>query len=425
LLPTANKATLERLLCESSFCHGCKPEDPFPRFRAAGPIRETGGAYLAVDYVEGTSVDRALSKLGFTRKIRLFMDILTTLAAVHNHGYVYGNIHPRHFIVRSDGSIRLVDFFHVRKNGDFGVGVGLPGYQAPEQISGAEPLSGRTDVFVAAMWMFYALFKKWPYPGRKLLSPRYRLRKPSTYSAYVTPALNEILITALSRDASKRYANAGEMGDVLWRSFGASTVIDDFGVPFESRLRVAASDVVRLTGVILYPLRTVALFLFFLLLRLGPVAKVLVGSTAVLGIAGIVMGSLLQHSSSAPAMAEKMQEPKERREAGSSRPSPKWDLSKFSWLRREPVPPVPPPKPASCHIKFFTWPATRVSVGGTNLCEAPNPSDYAVEPGNSLIHFCRKDGKGCREVSLRGLVPGKHYALRFNLDDGKTVLEEE
>ena len=62
LLPTATKATLEQLLRESSFFHDCGPDDPFPVFRDAGRIRETGGAYLAVDYVEGKTVDGALSK---------------------------------------------------------------------------------------------------------------------------------------------------------------------------------------------------------------------------------------------------------------------------------------------------------------------------------------------------------------------------
>ncbi len=151
LLSTATAELTDRLVNEARFLRDAKSACALPALHAAGKIRETGGAFIASTFIEGISVSNTLNSSTLPEKARLFVMMLHVLRVVHSLGYVHCDINPRHFIMRPDGHIFLVDFFSVQKSGSISHGSGSWGYQAPEQKRRCDTVSQATDVFVMGL----------------------------------------------------------------------------------------------------------------------------------------------------------------------------------------------------------------------------------------------------------------------------------
>lgn len=103
---------------------------------AAGEI--AGLPYVATEYVRGLSLEELRASgqsLGEPAVRAIALDIVTALQALHQAGFVHGDISPSNVLIDDTGEIRLCDFGLAEKQGAKRSAIaGKPGYIAPEAV---------------------------------------------------------------------------------------------------------------------------------------------------------------------------------------------------------------------------------------------------------------------------------------------------
>ena len=192
-----------------------------------GADHDLGVTFLVMELVPGQTLKelrRAAGTLVPAEAVELVAQVAAALEATHARGIVHGDVTPRNVIVRPDGVVKLVDFgiarvldasrpFEVR--GRYG---SVP-YLAPEQVNGGPPEPG-SDVYALGLVLYELLVGEPPYTGRDtatVMAARLVADPPppSLRNAAVSPALERVILTALARDPSRRYAHAGELRQAL------------------------------------------------------------------------------------------------------------------------------------------------------------------------------------------------------------------
>lgn len=116
----------------------------FPRFYDSGFVN--GYRFAIVELLEPTEIPRT------ERAIAAYLlDVCDCVAALHRAGFVHRDIKPKNILRRAGGEIVLIDFGLIKRYSRFTVpredvsivsdkvvGVGTPGYAAPEQLIGGE-----------------------------------------------------------------------------------------------------------------------------------------------------------------------------------------------------------------------------------------------------------------------------------------------
>jgi serine/threonine-protein kinase len=195
--------------------------------------------FLVMEYVQGESLSklqRAAKATSERIPLRIASAILVAslhgLHAAHEAksesgeplGIVHRDVSPQNILVGADGVVRVLDFgiakamgrLHTTRDGEV---KGKAGYMAPEQLRGAE-VDARTDVYSASVVLWEVLAGQRLFSGD---SPEATMNMvleriappPSTLNADVPAALDALVLRGLSRDASKRFANAREMAIAL------------------------------------------------------------------------------------------------------------------------------------------------------------------------------------------------------------------
>ncbi len=192
---------------------------------------EDGSFYLVLTYVPGQDLKQELQQLGLfsDRKIRsLLSDLLPLLDFIHQRQITHGDIKPEN-LVRSQGQkLVLIDFGIALATsepaGQRIVGLGSPGYAAPEQMEQGKVLPA-SDLFglgitcvqlltgqlPAELWSQYSYtwIKGWQQALPKPLSPQLtlllnRMVHPSLSQRYaaVTEVLNDLQQLSLSSNSA-------------------------------------------------------------------------------------------------------------------------------------------------------------------------------------------------------------------------------
>ena len=150
----------------------CQDEDVLERFRAEArssgrlthpnvvSVYEIGeddcNAYLAMEYVEGGSVQELLrdgKPIPPGRATEILADACAGLVAAHEEGMIHRDIKPANLLLDDDGGVKVADFGLARrpKSADPRLThaahiVGTPYYMSPEQCGGGE-MDARSDIY--------------------------------------------------------------------------------------------------------------------------------------------------------------------------------------------------------------------------------------------------------------------------------------
>lgn len=134
---------------------------------------------------------------------------------------VHRDVSPQNVILGDDGTARLLDFGVAKARGRLhvtaeGIVKGKLGYMAPEQLLG-EALDRRTDVYAAAVVLWECLTTKRLFAEEPALAPLLGkpIQAPSTLAPDVPPALDAIVVKALSAQAAERYPTARAMAEAI------------------------------------------------------------------------------------------------------------------------------------------------------------------------------------------------------------------
>jgi serine/threonine-protein kinase len=139
-------------------------------------VTEGGQLYLAMEYLEGQGLDKLLEgverqghRLPVAGMLSLLDPVVATLEVAHARGIIHRDLKPENIFVKSDGSVRLVDFglmkdLSLAKLTEAGMIAGSPGYIAPEAWAGApRGIDHRVDVYALGVIVFRILAGTRPF----------------------------------------------------------------------------------------------------------------------------------------------------------------------------------------------------------------------------------------------------------------------
>jgi serine/threonine protein kinase len=187
-----------------------------------------GSCYVVMKYIEGRSLDRAISaeRLGFARIADICVQIAEALDYAHNKRFIHRDIKPANILLDTAGTVYVADFGlaiheetqHAHKD-EF---AGTCAYMSPEQIGPgtAHYFDHRTDIWSLGVVMYELLTRETPFAGRsdavridKILNQP--IRTPRSIDRSVPEELERICLSCLERPVEDRCASARELADRL------------------------------------------------------------------------------------------------------------------------------------------------------------------------------------------------------------------
>jgi serine/threonine protein kinase len=196
-----------------------------------------GNPYLIMDLLCGEDLQSRLTRdtrLPHEETVELGLALASALGAAHARGIVHRDIKPGNvFLARgADGEIvpKLLDFGISRPpltltGSDLSATprdelLGSPLYLSPEGVLGASNLDPRSDQYALGVLLYECVTGRPPYLEDTLFSlfkaiARGVILPPSEFVREVPPALERVILRALSRDPTKRFENMQALGAAL------------------------------------------------------------------------------------------------------------------------------------------------------------------------------------------------------------------
>lgn len=205
-------------------------------------VTSDGSMYLAMDYVDGPSIDQWVDKhvevLCPEDVVRLFLDVVRAVSHVHQKEVIHRDIKPSNILVDASGQVRVLDFglSHASHFDDetsltmTGQFLGSFAWASPEQQSGngETKLDERTDIYAMGLVLIRMLTGVKPLPahhGMQANGQHIKVNvlaealKNSTRTGWViSPALQAVILKATSLDMSQRQSSVNELEEDLQRS---------------------------------------------------------------------------------------------------------------------------------------------------------------------------------------------------------------
>ncbi len=184
-------------------------------------------AYIAMEYVDGPTLDEALSSPQPMTPRRVFSILGQTAVALdyaHQKGIVHRDIKPANIMIAADGNVKITDFgiAKITASEQFtmtGTIVGTPHYMAPEQVQG-QPVDGRADQFSLAVVAFEMLTGDKPFTGDQLTTVVYKIvAEDPPHVQRLNSTLNnqieQVLRKGLAKKPDARYPDCQAFVDAL------------------------------------------------------------------------------------------------------------------------------------------------------------------------------------------------------------------
>lgn len=180
-----------------------------------------GDSYFVMELVEGEALQQAVERHRAEKTQFPLADVVGTLDEIssaldtlHERGIIHRDVKPANLIRDPfrDRSV-LVDVGIARRYGQYTQIAGTPGYVAPEVFAGAEA-TARADVYGLACSAYTLLTLTPPFGDDDQAIARQCNGEPPLRPSVFRPelaAIDDILLTALSRDPMQRPASAGEL----------------------------------------------------------------------------------------------------------------------------------------------------------------------------------------------------------------------
>ena len=190
--------------------------------------------FLAMELLSGISLGEKLEEgaLDVDEALRVFVAIMSGVAAVHEAGVVHRDLKPDNvFLVQSRFQRRpepkVLDFGisklkepGMRELTTLGTVMGTPYYMAPEQISNTRDVDVRADVYSLGVMLYEALAGDVPYDGDSVLEI-FRAAQEAAATPLdevrsdVSPQLARIVARAMHADREQRFASVAELADAI------------------------------------------------------------------------------------------------------------------------------------------------------------------------------------------------------------------
>jgi len=191
-----------------------------------------GTPYLVMRFIEGKTLKAVLREglLPVSRVLAIIRPVTEALAYAHAQGVLHRDIKPSNILRANDGHIFLTDFglARIAQAGESTLSqdmlIGTPQYISPEQARG-EPATERSDLYSLGVVLFEMFTGRVPFsadtPYAVIHDHIYTpLPLPTSINPQLSPEIERVLLKALAKDASARYASATELMTALEQAAG-------------------------------------------------------------------------------------------------------------------------------------------------------------------------------------------------------------
>ncbi|MCE0761858.1 Stk1 family PASTA domain-containing Ser/Thr kinase [Pseudonocardia kujensis] len=180
--------------------------------------------YIVMEYVDGQTlreIVKTTGPLSQQRVIEVMADVCAALDFSHRHNIIHRDVKPANIMITRNGAVKVMDFGIARALGEgqnvtqTAAVIGTAQYLSPEQARG-EQVDARSDVYAAGCVLFELLTGEPPFTGDTPVAVAYQHvredpRRPSDVNPQIPPALDAVVLKALSKNPANRYQSAAEM----------------------------------------------------------------------------------------------------------------------------------------------------------------------------------------------------------------------
>ncbi len=186
-----------------------------------------GNHFIALEYVDGTDVDRLIKKRGalpFKRSLDIVKQVARALQHAFEQGIVHRDIKPANLLITRDGSVKLADMGLARSMEDAeetritraGTTVGTVDYMSPEQGRNSALADTRSDIYSLGCTWYEMLTGQVVFPEGSLTNKLQAHANesppdPRSISTDVPEAMVAVLYRMLAKQPDERYQTPDEL----------------------------------------------------------------------------------------------------------------------------------------------------------------------------------------------------------------------
>ena len=184
--------------------------------------------FIAMELCRGRPLSEMVAEegpLGPEHGADVITDIAEALDLIHARGVVHRDVKPSNIMVGRDGRAKLIDF-GIAKPPASAMDLTIHGmlgtvhYVSPQQCCRGSAVDGRSDVWSLAVTAYHALTGRFPFESDDLVDLSTKImRAPPTparcFAPHLPSAVDDVIVRALAKDRSERYASAGRFAEAL------------------------------------------------------------------------------------------------------------------------------------------------------------------------------------------------------------------
>ena len=196
---------------------------------------QDGNPYLVMKHIEGATLKQRAMKQGITLQDAntLMSSVADALDYAHRQGVLHRDMKPSNILIDTTGKPYLTDFGLARmaQVGESTIShdmmLGTPFYLSPEQAQGQKELTSATDTYSFGIVLYELLTGSVPFSGDSAYAIVHGhiygdVKPPSEVNPSLPRAVDAVLMKALSKSPSERYATAAD----LMKDFAQATSAD-------------------------------------------------------------------------------------------------------------------------------------------------------------------------------------------------------
>jgi len=180
---------------------------------------------MILEYVEGYSVETLLEKAPIPAAVAIptAIQVLDALSYLHARGVIHRNLKPGTLMLNLSGQVKLLGFHLAYQRGvsppPNGRIIGTAEYMPPEQIHGDES-EPRSDIYSLGVTLYEMVTGQLPFAGNSEFAImqahlQQAPRAPIEIAPVVPRTLNDVILTAMSKQPGARFASADAMRQAL------------------------------------------------------------------------------------------------------------------------------------------------------------------------------------------------------------------
>ena len=181
---------------------------------------------MVMEYVEGVPLDKRTKEgpIPVDEAVDYICQALAALGYAHQRGVIHRDIKPANMMLTPDGLIKLMDFGIAKSKTDrkltqTGTTMGSLFYMSPEQVRGTG-LDGRSDLYSVGVSLYEMVVGSRPFQGDSdfdimIAQLQQNPVAPIEKAPGLPQALNDAIMTSLSKDPANRFQTAEAFSEAL------------------------------------------------------------------------------------------------------------------------------------------------------------------------------------------------------------------